>query len=38
MVCRGYKFLDDVDYLVVVVPCFVYDDSSLSERKYALTP
>jgi len=38
MICLGYMFLDDVDYLVVViVPCFIYHDSSLPERKYALT-
>jgi hypothetical protein len=30
-------FLDDIDYLVVVVPCFIYPGSSLLERKYALT-
>ena len=38
MACLGHMFLDDVDYLVVVVPSFIYHDSSLSERKYALTP
>jgi len=38
MACLGHMFLDDVDYLVVVVvPCFICHDSSLSERKYALT-
>ena len=33
----GYMFLDDVDYLVVIVSCFVHPDSSLPERRSALT-
>jgi len=38
MACLGYMFLDDVDYLVVIIRCFLYHDSSLPEKKYALTP
>jgi len=37
MVCLGYMFLDDVDYLVVIIPCFIHHDSSIPEKKYALT-
>ena len=30
-------FLDDVDYLVVMVPCFIHPDSSLPKRRSTLT-
>jgi len=33
----GYMFLDDVDYLVVIVSCFIHHDSSLPKRRSALT-
>ena len=33
----GYMFLDDVDYLVVRVSCFIHHDSSLLKRRSAHT-